>query len=105
VYDIHPITPGHSLIIPKRHIRTFFDGSPQEREAILALLASARERMSRDHAPSGYNIGMDEGPAAGQVSAHLSVHLIPRYNGDGGYTRGGLRWVIPDKAANQYWSQ
>jgi diadenosine tetraphosphate (Ap4A) HIT family hydrolase len=104
VYDIHPITPGHSLIIPKRHFRTFFEATPNEREAILSLLAGARERMSKDHAPSGYNIGIDEGPAAGQVTAHLSVHLIPRYSGDGGYTRGGLRWVIPDKA-DHYWRQ
>jgi diadenosine tetraphosphate (Ap4A) HIT family hydrolase len=103
VLDIHPLTPGHSLIIPKLHTRTFFEATAEAQEAILTLLGTARERISKDHAPSGYNMGIDEGPAAGQVTAHLCVHLIPRYNGDGGYTRGGLRCVIPDKA-NQYWS-
>jgi diadenosine tetraphosphate (Ap4A) HIT family hydrolase len=103
VPDVHPVTPGHSLIIPKRHIQSFFEATPPEREAILSLLDRAREHMSRNNAPAGYNIGIDEGAAAGQATFHLHVHLIPRYTGDGGYTRGGLRWVIPDKA-NQYWS-
>lgn len=101
--DPHPITPGHSLIIPKRHIASLFDATLPEREAMLAMLARAREHAKQHHSPAGYNIGFDEGAVAGQYVPHLHVHLIPRYKGDGGYTRGGLRWVIPDKA-NRYWS-
>jgi diadenosine tetraphosphate (Ap4A) HIT family hydrolase len=104
VLDAHPVSQGHSLIIPKRHVESFFDATPAERDAILSLLDRARQHAAGHHAPSGYNIGIDEGPAAGSAILHLHVHLIPRYGGDGGYTRGGIRWVIPDKAS-QYWSQ
>jgi diadenosine tetraphosphate (Ap4A) HIT family hydrolase len=102
VADLHPVSPGHSLIVAKRHVETFFETSPAEREAILSLLGQAREQLSRDRAPSGYNIGINEGPAAGQTVPHLYVHLIPRFTGDRKNPRGGVRWVIPEKA--DYWS-
>lgn len=102
ISDAHPVTPGHSLIVLKRHVESIFDATPQEREATLSLLDRARDHVCRNHAPSGYNIGIDEGSAAGQALIHLHVHLIPRYPGDGGHTRGGIRWVVPAKA--NYWS-
>jgi diadenosine tetraphosphate (Ap4A) HIT family hydrolase len=102
ILDAHPVSPGHSLIIPKRHVESFFESTPEEREAIMALLDRAREYVIRDHAPSGYNIGINEGSAAGQAVPHLHVHLIPRYAGDTEQPRGGIRWVVPEKA--NYWS-
>jgi diadenosine tetraphosphate (Ap4A) HIT family hydrolase len=102
ILDLHPVSPGHSLIVSKRHIESFFETPPAEREAILSLLDQAREHVSRNHAPAGYNIGVNEGPAAGQIVPHLHVHLIPRFTGDRKNPRGGVRWVIPDKA--DYWS-
>lgn len=102
ILDVNPVSPGHSLILPKRHVESFFDTTQAEREAVLSLLDRAREHMSRDSAPSGYNIGINEGSAAGQTVPHLHVHLIPRFTGDSVVPKGGVRWVIPDKA--DYWS-
>lgn len=103
ILDQHPVSEGHSLVIPKRHVESIFDATLVEREAMLALLDQVRVHVSRDHAPKGYNIGINEGSAAGQAILHLHVHLIPRYTDDGGYVKGGIRWVIPEKA--NYWSR
>jgi diadenosine tetraphosphate (Ap4A) HIT family hydrolase len=103
ILDAHPVSPGHSLIVPKRHLESFFETAPAEREAVLSLLDRAREHVCRTHAPSGYNIGINEGSAAGQTVLHLHVHLIPRFPGDSEDPKGGVRWVIPERA--NYWSQ
>jgi diadenosine tetraphosphate (Ap4A) HIT family hydrolase len=102
ILDAHPVSPGHSLIVPKRHVESFFESTQVEREAMLSLLDRAREHMYRNHAPSGYNIGINEGSAAGQTVSHLHIHLIPRFPGDSKDPRGGVRWVIPSRA--DYWS-
>ena len=69
----------------------------------MSLLASARDDIDREFSPTGYNIGINDGAAAGQTVPHLHIHLIPRYAGDRDDPRGGVRWVIPEKAA--YWNQ
>jgi diadenosine tetraphosphate (Ap4A) HIT family hydrolase len=102
VLDAHPVSPGHSLVVSKRHVESFFETPPAEREGILSLLHQAREHVAQNHAPSGYNIGINEGPAAGQTVPHLHVHLIPRFTGDRKNPRGGVRWVLPEKA--DFWS-
>jgi len=102
VRDAFPISPGHSLIIPKRHIGSFFALTGEERTALLDLLDSAKEQLVRDLHPAGFNIGINDGAAAGQTVQHLHIHLIPRYPGDREDPRGGIRWIIPEKA--DYWS-
>jgi diadenosine tetraphosphate (Ap4A) HIT family hydrolase len=102
ILDAHPFSPGHSLVVPRRHVESFFEATPEEREAMLSLLDRAREHVGLNHAPSGYNIGINEGAAAGQTVSHLHMHLIPRFAGDCKDPRGGVRWVIPDRAV--YWS-
>lgn len=97
VYDRHPVSPGHVLIIPKRHVASFFETSREERKALLELLEKAREHIIADFSPHGFNIGINEGRAAGQTIAHLHIHLIPRYEGDVAEPRGGIRGAIPDK--------
>ena len=102
VRDGYPVSPGHTLVIPTRHVASFFDLDETERAALLLLLDRAREGLEREFKPDGYNIGINDGPAAGQTVPHLHIHLIPRYAGDLPDPRGGVRWVIPEKA--DYWS-
>lgn len=61
IYDGFPISPGHSLIIPKRHVCSFFDANPSERAALLELLDQAKATVDTEHHPSGYNIGINDG--------------------------------------------
>lgn len=103
IEDAFPVSPGHSLVIPKRHVASFFEVSADERVSMLALLDLARGVLQARHRPDGFNIGINDGAAAGQTVPHLHMHLIPRYQGDQADPRGGVRWVIPAKA--DYWSQ
>ena len=100
--DAYPISPGHTLIVPRRHVGSFFEATAQERADLLALLDEAKGELDARFAPAAFNIGINDGPAAGQTVPHLHIHLIPRYVGDRIDPRGGVRWIIPDKA--DYWS-
>lgn len=102
IRDGFPVSPGHTLIIPRRHVGSLFELDAKARDALMDLLASAREQLIAEHAPDGFNIGINDGAAAGQTVAHLHIHLIPRYRGDRADPRGGVRWIFPDKA--DYWS-
>lgn len=102
IYDGFPVSNGHSLIIPKRHVGSFFEITQEERLSMFELLDKAKEVLEKIHTPDGFNIGINDGPAAGQTIPHLHLHLIPRYAGDIEDARGGVRWIIPEKA--NYWS-
>jgi diadenosine tetraphosphate (Ap4A) HIT family hydrolase len=97
LWDSFPVSPGHLLIVPRRHIPTWFDASQQERVALMKALDRARDLLADRHHPDGYNIGLNVGKAAGQIVFHLHLHLIPRYEGDVPDPRGGVRHVIPGK--------
>ena len=99
--DGFPLSVGHSLILPRRHIATLFEATGAEQLALLKALNNAKAILDEAHHPDGYNIGINQGAAAGQTVAHLHVHLIPRYLGDTEDPRGGVRWVLPGKA--KYW--
>jgi len=96
-----PVSPGHSLTIPKRHVGSFFDVTGDERKAMLALLDSAKLGLDDAFHSDGHNLGIDDGEAAGQTVPHLHLHLISRYAGDREDPRGGVRWILPQKA--KYW--
>jgi len=97
IYDRSPVSPGHFLLIPFRHIEQYFQTTKAEKTALLELLDEAKTLLDEKHYPDGYNIGVNVGEAAGQTVMHLHIHLIPRYKGDMGDPRGGVRGVIPDK--------
>jgi diadenosine tetraphosphate (Ap4A) HIT family hydrolase len=103
IRDGFPVSPGHTLIIPKRHVESFFEVTDAERTDLMSLLVAARDDLDREYHPAGYNIGINDGAAAGQTVPHLHIHLIPRHAGDRDDPRGGVRWVLPDKAA--YWDK
>ena len=102
IRDGFPVSLGHSLVIPKRHMGSFFSASTDEQSALLQLLNIAKVSVESEFHPAGYNIGINDGAAAGQTVPHLHIHLIPRYEGDPEDPRGGVRWIIPDNA--DYWS-
>ena len=101
IYDGFPVSPGHTLIIPKRHIASFFELTAEEQTAMLVLLAEMRQILQKERNPDGFNIGINDGVVAGQTVMHLHIHLIPRYAGDVPDPRGGVRCIFPDKAV--YW--
>ena len=99
--DSYPVSPGHTLVIPKRHVSSFFDTTKEERLALLELIDQAKLALDCEFHPAAYNLGLNDGPAAGQSIPHVHFHLIPRYEGDRTDARGGVRWVLPEKA--KYW--
>jgi diadenosine tetraphosphate (Ap4A) HIT family hydrolase len=103
IRDAYPVNPGHTLVIPLRHFKSYFEGTREEHEGLQALLLAAKSELDATLNPSAYNIGINDGAAAGQTIAHLHIHLIPRFPGDRPDPRGGVRWIFPEKA--DYWSE
>jgi diadenosine tetraphosphate (Ap4A) HIT family hydrolase len=102
VYDGYPVSEGHTLLISKRHICSFFDTTADEKAALLSALEQAKNTIEQTYSPDSYNIGINDGVPAGQTIPHLHIHVIPRYKNDVVDPRGGIRWVLPEKA--DYWS-
>ena len=96
-FDTSPVSPGHCLVMPNRHVANYFDASPQEQQALWALVSEMKVVIDEKHQPDGYNIGINVGKAAGQSVPHIHVHIIPRYEGDIDDPQGGVRGVIPHK--------
>lgn len=97
IYDSYPVNKGHCLIIPKRHIENIFQTNEEEYLDIRDSIKHMKILLDELYSPDGYNIGINNGEAAGQSIMHLHIHLIPRYIGDVKNPRGGVRGVIPDK--------
>lgn len=95
--DGFPVSEGHCLIIPKRHVNSIDELSDVELKDLYAVLHQTKILLIETYMPDGFNIGINEGEAAGQTVPHLHIHLIPRYEGDVVCPRGGVRGVIPDK--------
>ena len=98
VNDGFPVTLGHTLLIPRRHVEDFFGLSDEELLACNQLLKALRASITAgDGLVQGFNIGMNAGAAAGQTIFHCHIHLIPRRHGDVENPRGGVRHLIPGK--------
>ena len=96
-FDDFPVNKGHLEVIPKRHVKDWWNTTLEERIAIFNLLDEAKKLVDDEYNPDGYNIGINIGEKAGQSVMHLHVHLIPRYDGDVKNPRGGVRGIIPEK--------
>ena len=96
--DTYGVSPGHTLVIPKRHVASFFDLTPEEISACMELITEERKLLDLEFNPDGYNIGVNVGAAAGQSIFHAHIHIIPRYKGDVENPQGGVRHVLPKKA-------
>ncbi|MFA5603000.1 MAG: HIT family protein [Bacilli bacterium] len=98
IRDGFPVTSLHSLIIPKRHISSYFDLTQKELMACNELIREIQTQI-REHDPTvtGFNVGVNIGKTAGQTIFHSHIHLIPRREGDVPNPKGGVRHVIPEK--------
>jgi diadenosine tetraphosphate (Ap4A) HIT family hydrolase len=96
-FDNNALSRGHALVVPKRHVASFFDMTIAEQSAVLGLLTEAQRLIQRNHSPDGYNIGVNIGKAGGQSRMHVHVHLIPRYAGDVADPSGGIRCVLAQR--------
>lgn len=96
-WDNFSVSNGHAEIIPKKHVVSFFDLVDEEILQMYDLIVKTKKIISDEFNPAGYNIGLNEGYAAGRTIDHLHIHIIPRYAGDVENPRGGIRNVIPGK--------
>jgi diadenosine tetraphosphate (Ap4A) HIT family hydrolase len=99
--DGYLVARGHTLVVPRRHVASIFDLDPAKLAAVWDLVAHVRAQLLDELHPNGFTIGLNDGVAAGQTVMHAHIHVIPRWNADVPDPRGGVRWVIPAKAA--YW--
>jgi diadenosine tetraphosphate (Ap4A) HIT family hydrolase len=99
--DGFPVSTGHTLVIPKRHVASLFDLPERDYRELWSLVAGVRKLLAEKFHSAAFNIGVNDGTEAGQTVGHAHIHVIPRYAGDVPDPRGGIRWIIPDKA--KYW--
>jgi len=105
LWDGYPVSPGHALLVPRRHVGAWFELDADERVELAEATDAARAAILARHqrpTPDGFNLGVNAGEAAGQTVRHVHLHVIPRYAGDVADPRGGVRWVLPERA--DYWS-
>ena len=96
--DSYPVSEFHTLIVPKRHVETYFELSYEEIQACNELILKTKEKiLKQDSSVKGFNIGTNAGKVAGQSIMHCHIHLIPRRKGDVEDPQGGVRSVIPKK--------
>lgn len=100
--DGFPVSPGHTLIVPRRHVASYLETTKAEKQALWELADEVCAQLMEADLPDGFNIGLNAGIAAGQTVMHVHLHVIPRYAGDMPDPRGGVRHVIPAKA--KYWA-
>ncbi len=97
IRDNYPVAPGHCLVIPRRLVGTWDETTPEERQALVALMSQVKEQLRDEFHPDGFNVGFNEGTAAGQTVFHLHIHVIPRFAGDVPDPRGGIRHAVMGK--------
>lgn len=98
--DAHPVTDGHTLVIPRPHVGSMYGLRADQQAAVWDLVTEVRRRLLIGMKPDGFNIGVNDGLAAGQTVDHAHVHVIPRYRGDVPDPQGGIRWIISEHAKN-----
>lgn len=97
IFDKYPVSKGHALIIPKRHISNYFDLTEKEQQACWLVVNHVKKLLAGKYGAQDFNIGINIGEVAGQTIPHAHIHLIPRYAGDVSKPEGGVRHVIPEK--------
>jgi diadenosine tetraphosphate (Ap4A) HIT family hydrolase len=102
IRDKYPVSIGHTLIVARRGVQFFRDLTAEEKMRLMDLVSEVQNALLRStRKPDGFNLGVNDGPAAGQTIPQFHFHVIPRYVNDVSDARGGLRWIIPERA--RYW--
>lgn len=102
IADASPLSRGHALVLPRRHEPNFLALSGDELAAVAIVAQTIVGRLRDEHHPDGFNLGVNVGAAGGQTVDHAHLHIIPRYLGDVADPRGGIRWILPERA--RYWT-
>ena len=97
ILDRFPVSDGHALVIPKRHVATIWEMTNHEYADAFDLVRHVKDLLQEKFDPQGFNIGVNCGETAGQTVFHAHIHIIPRYTGDVPTPRGGVRNIIPGK--------
>ena len=100
--DKYPVSEGHTLVVPLCPVASLYELDERTHTEIWHTVCRVRAILVERFHPTGFNIGVNDGPAAGQTVSHAHVHIIPQYAGDVPDPRGGIRWVRPDQA--KYWT-
>lgn len=95
MFDGYPLSKGHVLVVPKRHVANYFELPFKEQSACWFMANKVQELLSKAFQPDGFNVGININRDAGQTMSHANIHIIPRYQGDAIGTKGGMRCVIP----------
>lgn len=103
IQDLFPVAAGHTLVIPRAHVRTIYDLAEEDQAALWELTRTVRDDLVEDLRPDGFTIGLNEGMAAGQSVDHTHIHVIPRFLGDVPDPTGGIRAIFPERA--RYWER
>jgi diadenosine tetraphosphate (Ap4A) HIT family hydrolase len=103
LWDGFPISEGHTLVVPRLHVASLFDLPASELASMWEFVARVRAELTTRLGVEAFNIGLNDGRAAGQTVMHAHIHVVPRRDGDVPDPRGGVRWVIPEKA--NYWTR
>ncbi len=99
--DAEPVTERQLYLVLKQHAASLYELSSEQQAAMWELVAEVRQRLQDELHPDAFNIVLNDGVVAGQTSLHVHIHVIPRYTGDREDPKGGVRWIIPEKA--RYW--
>ena len=99
--DKYPVSQGHALVVPNLVVIRLEELPLEVEASVWATVRQVRKLLAEQYRPDGFNIGVNDGSAAGQTIPHVHIHVIPRYEGDVPDPRGGIRWIIPQKA--KYW--
>lgn len=101
VADACPVAEGHTLVVPRAHVGSIYELPADQQAAIWQFVGAVRQQLIEQYGVKSFNIGVNDGTAAGQTVQHAHIHVIPRRPGDVPDPRGGIRWIITDKA--KYW--
>ena len=97
IRDNYPVNKGHSLVVPIKKVRSIFDLKNNEYLKLFDLVKKAKKYLEKKYSPKGFNVGINDGKAAGKTVKNAHIHIIPRYKGDHKNPKGGIRAVVPQK--------